>query len=211
MVIKSAEFITSAGTVAQIIKGNVPEIAVVGRSNVGKSSFVNFMCNQSRLAKTSKEPGRTRLVNYFNINKGEFYFVDLPGYGFARVSDAEKQKWGTIIESYFKESTGLKNVFVLLDIRRDVSGDDIDMLNYLYHYNIPFTIIATKGDKLSRSAGLKRKREIANSIKVGFDNVILTSSLDKKGKEDVLARIEQILEHAKSAPVEEPKELFKEV
>ena len=211
MVIKSAEFITSAGTVAQIIKGKVPEIAVVGRSNVGKSSFVNFMCNQSRLAKTSKEPGRTRLVNYFNINKGEFYFVDLPGYGFARVSDAEKQKWGTIIESYFKESTGLKNVFVLLDIRRDVSGDDIDMLNYLYHYNIPFTIIATKGDKLSRSAGLKRTREIANSIKVGFDNVILTSSLDKKGKEDVLARIEQILEHAKSAPVEEPEELFKEV
>ncbi|MBO7156190.1 MAG: ribosome biogenesis GTP-binding protein YsxC, partial [Clostridia bacterium] len=106
MVIKSAEFVTSAGSVAQIIKGDVPEIAIVGRSNVGKSSFVNFMCNQSRLAKTSKEPGRTRLVNYFDINKGEFYFVDLPGYGFAKVSDAEKHKWGMIIESYFKESTG---------------------------------------------------------------------------------------------------------
>lgn len=194
MVIKNAEFITSAGTVEQIIKGSTPEIAVVGRSNVGKSSFINFMCNNGRLAKTSKEPGRTRLINYFDVNKGEFIFVDLPGYGFAKVNDNEKAKWGKIIEAYLQESTGLRNVFVLLDIRREPSTDDVQMLNYLYHYNIPFTIIATKGDKLSRSAGLKRKREIANALKVGIGNVLLTSSLNKSGAQEVLDRIENILE-----------------
>ena len=194
MVIKNAEFITSAGTVEQIIKGSTPEIAVVGRSNVGKSSFINFMCNHGRLAKTSKEPGRTRLINYFDVNKGEFIFVDLPGYGFAKVNDNEKAKWGKIIEAYLQESTGLRNVFVLLDIRREPSADDVQMLNYLYHYNIPFTIIATKGDKLSRSAGLKRKREIANALKVGIGNVLLTSSLNKSGAQEVLDRIENILE-----------------
>ena len=202
MVIKNAEFITSAGTVEQIIKGDTPEIAVVGRSNVGKSSFINFMCNQGRLAKTSKEPGRTRLINYFNVNKGEFVFVDLPGYGFAKVNDNEKAKWGKIIEAYLRESTGLKNVFVLLDIRREPNADDVQMLNYLYHYNIPFTIIATKGDKLSRSAGLTRKRQIANALKVGIGNVILTSSLSKSGKQEVLDRIEAIL-NVEELPFEE--------
>ena len=206
MEIKGAEFVTSAGTVEQIIKGETVEIAVVGRSNVGKSSFINFMCNHGRLAKTSKEPGRTRLINYFKVNKGEFMFVDLPGYGFAKVNDNEKAKWGKIIENYLRESTGLKNVFVLLDIRREPSADDVQMLNYLYHFNIPFTIIATKGDKLSRSAGLKRKREIANALKVGFDNVLLTSSLNKSGKEEVLSRIEHVIEVAKMQkenPIEE--------
>ena len=202
MVIKNAEFITSAGTVEQIIKGDTPEIAVVGRSNVGKSSFINFMCNQGRLAQTSKEPGRTRLINYFNVNKGEFVFVDLPGYGFAKVNDNEKAKWGKIIEAYLRESTGLKNVFVLLDIRREPNADDVQMLNYLYHYNIPFTIIATKGDKLSRSAGLTRKRQIANALKVGIGNVILTSSLSKSGKQEVLDRIEAIL-NVEELPFEE--------
>ena len=124
-------------------------------------------------------------------------FVDLPGYGFAKVNDNEKAKWGMIIESYLRESTGLKNVFVLLDVRREPNADDVQMLNYLYHYNIPFTIIATKGDKLSRSAGLKRKREIANALKVGFDNVLLTSALNKSGKQEVLDRIEHILTIAK--------------
>ena len=202
MVIKNAEFITSAGTVEQIIKGSTPEIAVVGRSNVGKSSFINFMCNHGRLAKTSKEPGRTRLINYFDVNKGEFIFVDLPGYGFAKVNDNEKAKWGKIIEAYLRESTGLKNVFVLLDIRREPNADDVQMLNYLYHYNIPFTIIATKGDKLSRSAGLTRKRQIANALKVGIGNVILTSSLSKSGKQEVLDRIEAIL-NVEELPFEE--------
>lgn len=206
MVIKNAEFVTSAGTVEQIIKSDTVEIAVVGRSNVGKSSFINFICNHGRLAKTSKEPGRTRLINYFKVNKGEFMFVDLPGYGFAKVNDNEKAKWGKIIEAYLRESTGLRNVFVLLDVRREPNADDVQMLNYLYHYNIPFTIICTKGDKLSRSAGLKCKRDIANALKVGVDNVLLTSSLNKTGKEEVLARIEHVLEVArelKEHPVEE--------
>lgn len=193
MVIKNATFTTSAGFKQQFIEDGTPEIAVVGRSNVGKSSFINFIVNNSKLAKTSKEPGRTRLVNYFSVNNGEFYLVDLPGYGFARVSDAEKVKWGELIEAYLVGSKSLRNVFVLLDIRRDVSEDDVMMLNYLYHYNIPFTIIATKADKLSRSAGLTRRRAIANSIKVGVDDILITSSLDKAGKDAVLNRIESIL------------------
>ncbi len=193
MVIKNASFLTSAGAVQQILCDGTPEIAVVGRSNVGKSSFINLMTNNSKLAKTSKEPGRTRLVNYFKVNNGELYLVDLPGYGFARVSDAEKLKWGELIEAYLRADNNIRNVFVLLDIRRDASADDVTMLNYLYHYNIPFTIIATKADKLSRSAGLTRRRAIANELKVGADDIIITSALDKVGKEAVLKRMEDIL------------------
>lgn len=203
MVIKNAVFVTSAGSVGQLVDDGTPEIAVVGRSNVGKSSFINFMANNSKLAKTSKEPGRTRLVNYFKINNGEMYLVDLPGYGFARVSDAEKLKWGELIEAYLRRSESIRNVFVLLDVRRDVSPDDVTMLNYLYHYNIPFTIIATKADKLSRSAAFTRRREIANALKVGVDDIIITSSLSKTGKEAVLKRMEDILSVAPATEEDE--------
>ena len=191
--IKSAEFFTSVGTTKAILNDDKPEIAVAGKSNVGKSSFINFICNNKKLAKTSKEPGRTRLINYFNVNKGEYYLVDLPGYGFAKVSDAEKAKWGTLIETYLKTSKSLKNVFLLLDIRHEPTSDDKLMLNYLYYYRIPFTIIATKADKLSRSACLKRRKEIADSVGVGVDNIFVTSSLNKTGAEDIYNRIDAIL------------------
>lgn len=191
--IKNAEFLTSVGDAKAIRNEQVPEIAVAGKSNVGKSSFINFICNNKKLAKTSKEPGRTRLLNYFSINKGEFYLVDLPGYGFAKVSDAEKAKWGTLIEIYLKTSRSLKNVFLLLDIRHEPTADDKLMLNYLYYYRIPFTIIATKADKLSRSAGMRRRKEIADSIGVGVDNVFVTSSTDKQGAEEIYKRIDGIL------------------
>ncbi|MBR6751466.1 MAG: YihA family ribosome biogenesis GTP-binding protein [Clostridia bacterium] len=193
MIIKNAEFITSVGAKAQMLKNTVPEIAIAGRSNVGKSSFINFITGYGKLAKTSKDPGRTRLINYFGCNKGEFILVDLPGYGFARVSDNEKLKWGELIEAYFQKSPSLRNVFLLLDIRRDINDDDIMMVNYFYHYNISFTVIATKADKLSRSACLARKREIAKQLKIGVDNVLVTSSLKKTGKEDVLTRIDNIV------------------
>ncbi len=191
--IKNAKFETSIGNKSQFIAGGVPEIAVAGKSNVGKSSFINCICNNKRLAKTSKEPGRTRLLNYFKINNGQYYLVDLPGYGFAKVSDAEKAKWGMLIEDYFRESKALKNVFLLLDIRHDPTADDMQMLKYLYFYRIPFTVIATKADKLSRSAGLKRRKEIADYIGVGVDNVFLSSALDKTGREAIYNRIEEIL------------------
>ena len=191
--IKNAVYLTSAASAAQILKGETPEIAVVGRSNVGKSSFINLITANNKLARTSKEPGRTRLINYFSVNSGEFNLVDLPGYGFARVSDAEKKKWAEMMEAYFRTSASLRNVFLLLDIRRDVSGDDVTMINYLYHFNIPFTVICTKSDKLSRSAAMDRRRKIAQSVKIGADNVIVSSALTKQGKADILQRIDEIL------------------
>ncbi len=190
--IKNVEFLTSVGNVAQLRDMGADEIAVAGKSNVGKSTFINFICNR-RIAKTSKEPGRTRLLNYFDINKGQFFLVDLPGYGFARVSDAEKAKWGTLIEKYLQSSTRLKNVFLLLDIRHTPTADDMQMLKYLYFYRIPFTIIATKADKLSRSACMKRRKEIADHIGVGTGDVLVCSSQNKTGGEDIYKRIEQIL------------------
>lgn len=190
--IKQAEFITSVGNLNQIPHYDI-EIAVAGKSNVGKSSFINAICNKKKLAKTSKEPGRTRLLNFFDINNKSYVLVDLPGYGYAKVSDAEKEKWGTLIEHYLQVSNGLKNVFVLLDIRHDPTKDDIQMLNYLYFYHIPFTIICTKSDKLSRMAANKRKAEIANFIGVGVDNVLTFSSLDKSGLQDIFDRIDRIL------------------
>ncbi len=191
--IKKAVFVTSVGDLRQIKEHYPIEIAVAGKSNVGKSSFINFICNNSKLAKTSKEPGRTRLLNYFKINDGEFVLVDLPGYGFAKVNDKEKEKWGKLIEGYFNASTGLKNVFVLVDIRHDPTANDMQMFKYLYYYNIPFTIIATKADKLSRSAGLKRKKEIADYIGVGVDNIFVCSSHAKTGANEIYERIEQII------------------
>ena len=191
--IKKAVFLTSAGSVNQIRTDCKNEIAIAGKSNVGKSSFINFICNNAKLAKTSKDPGRTRLLNYFSINDGEYCLVDLPGYGFAKVNDAEKNKWANLIETYFKISPNLKNVFTLVDIRHDPTENDMDMFKYLYYYNIPFTIIATKADKLSRSACMKRKKEIADYIGVGVDNVLICSAKEKKGADAIFNRIDQIL------------------
>ena len=194
MLIKQSSFLTSVADIASISGFSVPEIAVAGKSNVGKSSFINFITNNSKLAKTSKDPGRTRLLNYFSINNDSFRFVDLPGYGYARVSNDQKEKWGGLIENYLKSSKNLKNVFLLIDIRREPSADDKMIINFLYAHNIQITLIATKADKFSRSAVIKRKAEIAKALAVGADNIILTSSLHKTGKEEVFARIAQVLE-----------------
>ena len=139
------------------------EIAIAGRSNAGKSSFINFICDNKKLAKTSKEPGRTRLLNYFECNKGEFFLVDLPGYGYAKVSFDEKRRWARLLEDYFEKSKGLRHVFLVVDIRHNPTKDDIDLINYLYKYQIPITIIATKADKLSRAAQQRQRRDIAVS------------------------------------------------
>ncbi len=192
--IKTASFITSAASIGQILVHSLPEIAVCGKSNSGKSSFINMLTGYSKLAKTAKAPGKTRLVNYFDCNNGEFILVDLPGYGYAQVSASQKQAWGKLIEYYLENSASLKHVFLLLDIRRNPSADDIDMVNYFYHYSIPFTIVATKSDKLSRSASALRKREIAAAFKVGVDNIYIISNINKAGKSDILQKISQILE-----------------
>lgn len=191
MRITNAQFLTSVST------GKLPEysqeIAVVGRSNVGKSSFINFLCDNGKLARTSSTPGRTRLINYFDINKGQFTLVDLPGYGFARVSDDEKIKWGQIIENYLQNSPNLKHVFIIVDIKVDSSPLDLQMLNYLNSYSIPYTVIANKADKLPKSQIPKQVSKIATHFKLGIGNVYVVSSFKKTGKEKVLERIEQII------------------
>lgn len=192
MIIRKSEFIISAAELSQIPSGR-REIAVAGKSNVGKSSFINFLCGK-KIAKTSKDPGRTRLLNYFDINDGEFTLVDLPGYGYAKVSQEEKAKWAALLEEYFASKDARdRHILLLLDIRHDPTQDDLMMLNYLYYYQLPFTIIATKSDKLSRAALGRRRQELAASLKVGIDNIILVSSSEKTGKEQVLERLERIL------------------
>lgn len=192
--IKKAKFITSVADKSKIYETNAPEFAFAGKSNVGKSSLINYLTGQSKLAKTSSEPGRTRLLNYFEINDGQFYFVDLPGYGYAKVSKAEKIKWGDLIETYLKTSENLKNVFVLLDIRHEPSADDLLLISFLFTLNIPFTIIATKADKLSKMQTRKAVAMLSAETKVGADNIIVTSVTQKKGREEVEKRIGQFTE-----------------
>lgn len=195
MIIKDAKFVMSVADSAAI-RCDLPEIAFVGRSNVGKSSCINCLTNRNKLAKASSEPGRTRLINYFNINNGQCYFVDLPGYGFARVSDAEKERWSTLIERYLLDSKQLVNVFVILDIRHVPNELDRLMIRFLNHYRIGFTVIATKVDKIGKS-------QIARQVKMLADELCLTpaaiypmSSHNGYGRENVLRRIEELLEAA---------------
>lgn len=192
--IKQAKFIISVADADKLPEYPAPQIAIAGKSNVGKSSFINFMANQNKLAKTSSEPGRTRLVNYFEINNGEYYFVDLPGYGYARVNKTEKQKWGELVEGYLQKCQNLINVFVLVDIRHEPTEDDKTMVNYLYSTGTPFTLIATKADKLSRAQQGRAKQIIANAFGVGTGDIIVTSSAAKTGKEAVLAKIYALLQ-----------------
>lgn len=191
MRIVEAEYETSVAS-KKILESDIPEIAIAGRSNVGKSSFINMLTSRKKLARSSSEPGRTRMLNYFKINKGEFYLVDLPGYGFARVTDKEKEAWKEIIEHYLTSSRSLKHVFLMVDIRLDPGQSDLQLADYLRYYHIPFSVIATKADKLSRMNRLKA----ASTIKKAFpdvEKVIIASSLDGMGREDVLAEISDIL------------------
>lgn len=169
------------------------EIAVVGRSNVGKSSFINFLTDNGKLARTSSTPGRTRLINYFDVNKGEFTLVDLPGYGFAKVSNDEKEKWKKIIENYLQNSKNLLHVFIITDIKVVDSPLDSQMVYYLNTYNIPYTVIANKADNIPKSQIPKNVNKIAAHFGLGMGNIYVVSSVKKTGKEKVLDRIEQIL------------------
>ena len=193
MQIKQANFLISVADSDHILRDGVVEIAIAGKSNVGKSSLINYICSQSKLARTSSEPGRTRLINYFDVNKGEFRLVDLPGYGYAKVSKGEQMKWARLMEDYFATSEALSHVFVLVDLRHDVGANDKQMIAYLYHYGIPFTVIGTKADKLKRNDVSKQKKVIASSLAIGEDNIIVASAVARIGKEDIEARIHQVL------------------
>ncbi len=193
MNVKQADFVKSA-----VYEKDYPEqlnnreFAFVGRSNVGKSSLINSITGRKKLAKTSKTPGRTQLINYFKINN-EFFIVDLPGYGFAKVPKEMKAEWGKTMDRYIA-SPRKKLVFVLLDIRRIPSQEDIEMLVYLDHHDIPFKIIFTKMDKVSNNEKFKVMKEIKKKIEFHNEDVFFHSSLSDNGKEDILNFIETMLE-----------------
>ena len=166
---------------------------MVGKSNVGKSSLINNMANNGKLARTSSEPGKTRLVNLYLMNE-RFFLVDLPGYGFAKAPKQEKQKWAAMIEGYLRGSAHLKRVFQLVDIRHAPTEDDRLMVEYLRAYDIPFTVVATKADKLSKAQRGRSIPVICRTLAVQPWEVMVHSSKDGTGREQLLALIESELE-----------------
>lgn len=188
--ITNAQFVTSAADKKQFLKPDKPVIAVCGKSNVGKSSFINMLANRNKLAKVSKEPGRTRLINYFDF--GQFMLADLPGYGFARVSKAEKERWARLLDDFFADKC-INHVFALCDVRHNPTEDDKQMVEFLYYNVIPFTIIATKADKLSKAQTGRSVQAIATSYGCGINDIIVTSSETRQGLDSVLEKIEKII------------------
>lgn len=189
MEIKKAEFIISAVKRSQYPEDGRPEIAFVGRSNVGKSTLINTLTNRRKLVKVSSTPGKTRLINFFLIND-TMYFVDLPGYGYAKVSKKEKENWGYIMEQYLVERNQLKKIVLLVDSRHKPTGDDINMYNWIKHYNYEVLVVGTKLDKLKRNDINKNKKIIRDTLKMDKDEkILLISSLNKEGKEEVLEEI----------------------
>ena len=191
LVIKNAAFITSAAKAEQFITPTKPMIAVCGKSNVGKSSFINMLANRKKLAKTSSEPGRTRLVNYFDF--GEFILADLPGYGFAKVSKMEKLKWAKTLDEFFAQKQYVSHVFMLVDSRHDPTEDDMQMMQFLHFHTIPFTVVLTKADKLSRMKLKEHIKAIAADLYLGVANLIATSAETGYGKVDILNKIDEII------------------
>ena len=191
MEIKEAKFLKSAAEMRGFLRPERPMIAVCGRSNAGKSSLINLLAGRKNLAKTSSAPGRTRLVNYFDF--GEFWLADLPGYGYAAVSRDEKARWGRTLDAFFAKKEDIRHVFLLIDIRRDPSGDDLQLVDFLNYHIIPFSVIATKSDKLSRMKTKERRRAIASQFGLGEDNVAVVSSVTGEGKAELLSRIEALL------------------
>ena len=200
MIIKEATFLTSAADKKGFLRTEKPVIAVCGKSNVGKSTFINMLANRNKLARTSAEPGRTRLVNYFDF--GEFVLADLPGYGYARASHAEKLKWARLLDDFFAEG-GIAHVFALADIRHDPTADDFTMINFLYATQTPFTVIATKADKLAKTRVKEAVRRVAAAFKTGEGNVIAVSGQTRRGREEVLSALDKIVSVAATPQAEE--------
>lgn len=198
IVVKNAAFITSAASKSQFISADKPMIAVCGKSNVGKSSFINMLANRKKLAKTSSEPGRTRLVNYFDF--GQFILADLPGYGFARVSKGEKEKWGRLLDAFFMEGQKISHVFMLADSRHDPTADDLRMTEFLNYHIIPFTVVLTKADKLSKMKLKEQVGAIAGAFGLGKGNLIPTSAQTGFGKDAVLEKLGEIVSLSRAKP-----------
>ena len=190
MIIKNAKFITSVAESSKILESDNPIVAVSGKSNVGKSSIINMLAGQKKLARTSVTPGRTRLINYFDFES--FVLCDLPGYGFAKVGKEEKAKWGKLMQD-FLVSGKIDLIIQLVDIRHDPTEDDKMMVNFLYFYRLPFVIVATKADKLPKTKIKPRLLDIASKLKVGVNDITATSAEKGLGKTEVLDIIEKFI------------------
>jgi GTP-binding protein len=192
MQIKSAEFVKSATRPAEYPPALLPEIAFVGRSNVGKSSLINTLVNRKRLVKTSATPGRTRLINFFDIN-GQFVFVDLPGYGYAKVPPSVRKKWGPMIETYLSGRQTLKGVVVIMDIRRTPQQEELNLLGWLSHYAIKAIVVLTKIDKLSKSKSTRQQHHIAQALSMEPQDLIIFSAKSRRGRNTLWRSIMSII------------------
>jgi GTP-binding protein len=182
MMITSAEFVTSAVRPGQYPVPDLPEFAFAGRSNVGKSSLINTMVSRRKLVQTSSTPGKTRLINFFRVNEA-FTFVDLPGYGYARVSQEERRRWRPMVEQYLSARENLKAVVVILDIRRVPTAEDGQLLRWLDRERIPTVLVVTKADKLSKTAQKKQLNVIVEAIAADPGDIILFSAVSRQGRD----------------------------
>ena len=188
--IGEVKFITSAADKKGFYGGEKPVIAVCGKSNVGKSSFINMLANRRQLARASAEPGRTRLDHYFDF--GAFVLAALPGSGFAHVAKREQERWARLLDDFFAEGR-VAHVFALADIRHEPTADDRTMIDFLYYTQTPFTVIATKADKLAKTRIKEAVRRVAAAFRTGEGNVIAVSAEDRRGREEVLSAVEGVL------------------
>lgn len=196
MVIKYAELETVCGVTSKLPDNEGVEIAFAGKSNVGKSSLINGLLNRKSLARTSSQPGKTQTINFYKINR-QFYFVDLPGYGYAKVSVKEREKWGKMIENYLHTSQKLALVFLLIDIRHEPSANDKMMYDWILHNGFTPVIIATKADKIKRSQLQKQIKVIRTKLEMQAGDLLFPfSALSKQGREEILEYIEMIVKEA---------------
>lgn len=192
MIIKSAEFIKSAVKPSDYPPSQLPEIAFAGRSNVGKSSLINTLVNRKRLVKTSSTPGRTQLINFFDIN-ATFSFVDLPGYGYAKVPAAVQKTWGPMVETYLQSRKTLTCVVLIMDIRRTPRREEFDLLAWLEHFNIARLLVLTKTDKLKKTKLANQHQDIAKALFVDKAELVLFSAKTRAGKGAVWERLQKHL------------------
>ncbi len=193
MVIKSATLETVCGITSTLPENELIEIAFAGKSNVGKSSLINALMNRKSLARTSSQPGKTQTINFYNVNN-EIYFVDLPGYGYAKVSEEIKAKWGKMIEKYLKRSKQLQAVFLLIDIRHEPSANDKQMYSWILDNGFKPIIIATKADKISRNQLQKHVKIVKEGLKVVKGTIVIPfSAQTKQGRDEIYEVIEGIM------------------
>ena len=192
MIIKTSELETVCGITSILPENEFPEIAFAGKSNVGKSSLINSLLNRKNLARTSSQPGKTQTINFYKVNR-EFYFVDLPGYGYAAVSQEIKAKWGKMIERYLKKSKQLRVIFLLIDIRHDPSANDKQMFDWIISNGFTPVIIATKLDKIKRSEQVRKLKAVKTGLGAEKCTVIPFSAVTKQGREEILNLIESVI------------------